>query len=382
MAKNALSIQKRIQVLRRIVVGASLAVIVVTIGLLLFVPIDERVLATGKIRAETDTYLYAPADGTLEKVLVREGDSVQENQALLKLNSTHLQQELKQIDAAISRARAQLRLQQVKLEHTTRLPLPREFWHMQEDVFIARESLRQSQVEADRYEELFAKGLVSRQEVERTTLAVELANAEVAKASEKANILNQGLEGTILEEARALIEGARSALQELEVKRTVIEEQVDELTLRAPTAGLITYLPIIRPGKAVQKGESLVHLSQGPANRVDLFVGENQIHRLHKGQRILMESLAFDSLRHGYIEGEVTEVALEPYYEDRKMDSSAATPVPTGETSGKEMTYRLQGKILSTPLPLVIGSSVEAKIILNRIPIWKLLLPEDLRSSN
>ena len=46
----------------------------------------------------------------------------------------------------------------------------------------------------------------------------------------------------------------------------------------------------------------------------------------------------------------------------------------------KEGSYLVVAHVQETPARLVLGSTVEASIILRRVPVWKLLLPEDLRS--
>jgi len=334
--------------------------------LLSFVPVDERVLASGKVRAEADSYLYAPEDGVLGQIHAYEGETVKAGQPVLSLDDSSLRQELKQLEASILKARNELDAQKLNLERTLKLPLPREFWHMQEDLQIARERLRQSEIELNRYNELFQKGLISRQELERTQLSLELARAEETKAKDKLGILDLGLESSILDEARALIIGAQSSLFEFEVRREILMENIERGILRAPRDGVVTQLLKRRPGERITRGEDLAHLAHGPANRLDLFAGENQIHRVRSGQRVIMDALAFDAMRHGYIEGTVTRVPLEP---ERRIDAEG--------TSTAE--YRIAARIDSSPVELVIGSSVQAKIVLQRIPVWKLLLPENLR---
>lgn len=357
------NIQQQLRRMRRVVVVLLVLSTVLLLGLLIFVPIDERVDAKGTVTSERDTHLYAPEDGTLKATDAHEGDQVKKGQAVLHLDDTHHQAELQQIEAAITKARSELDFQKARLERTAKLPLPKEFWHMQEELGIARERIHQSTVEFQRASDLHAKGLLSQQDVERAGFALEIAKSEESKSQDKLRILGQGLESTILTEAQAEIQNAHAALQALEVERHLRQENIERCILRTPEDGTVTLINKKRPGEKVTLGEDLAHVAHGAATRVDVFAGENQYHRVQPGQRVLMKSKSFDTLRQGYIEGRVIRVSMEPDRTD-----------PSGEP-----LYRVVTHIEHSPQNLVIGSTVEARIIIQRIPLWKLLLPETLR---
>ncbi|MFV0337724.1 MAG: HlyD family secretion protein [Chthoniobacterales bacterium] len=359
-----INIQKQIRSMRRMVLIFLGIFLAAFIGLLFFTPVDERIIAEGRVTSESDTYLHAPEDGILKEILAWEGEKVRKDQAILRLDDTLHKEELAQVEANIEKARSELEFQKVRLERTAKLPLPKEFWHMHEELTIAQERLRQSEVEFQRSTDLHAKGLVSQQETERARLAVEIAQSEKDKAQEKLKILERGLEATILGEARAEIQNAQAALRVLETEANLLHERIGRCTLRTPEAGIVTLINKRRSGQRVTRGEELAHVAHGDASRVDIFAGENQYDRIRPGQRVVMESKSFDTLRHGYIEGRVLRVALEPEPE------TESTPEPL---------YRVVAEVEKTPRELVIGSRVEARIIIRRVPIWKLFLPETLR---
>ena len=359
------NIQSQIRRMRRMVLGLFLFTTLFLVGVLLFVPVDERILATGTISFERDTYLHAPEDGVLRDILAGEGEAVSRGQPVLRLDDSLHQAELKTVEATMDKARSELEFQKARLERTARLPLPKEFWHMQEELGIAQERIRQTTVEFDRSRELHEKGLLSQQDAERARLAVEIARSEEAKVRDKLRILGEGLESTILTEANAEIHNAQSALRALEVARDLCQERIESCLLRSPEDGVVTLLNKRRPGERVIRGEDLAHVAHGAATRVRMFAGENQYYRIAPGQRVLMKSKTFDSLRHGYIEGRVVQVAIEP---ERETTGPATGPA-----------YRVIAHVEKTPQDLVVGSTVEARIILQRIPLWKLLLPVTMR---
>jgi multidrug resistance efflux pump len=360
------NIQQTLLFLRRLILLAGGGCLVGVLLLVALVPIDERVSATGKIRAESDSYLFAHRDGLLDRVYVHEGEIVEAGQAVLGLDDSAERQRLKMLEAALAKAESNLALERLSLERTLKLPLPRDFWHMEEDLAIVEERLRHAEVEFGRANTLHSKGLISEQELERSRLAVEVSRAEVTKTSEKLSVLEQGLESSILDEAKARIAGSIAAVHQLKVEKDIILENIEKSILRSPTHGVVTHLPVKRPGQKVAKGDDLAHIAHGDPVWVDLYAGENQVHRIRLGQKVIMDPLAFDTLRHGYIEGTIQRVPLEP--ERRVLDND----VEAGE-------FRIQARIDQTPMELKLGTSVRAKIILQRIPLWKLLLPEPMR---
>ncbi len=363
------NIQKQLRSMRRMLIALSIAVAVILVGLFLFVPIDERVQASGVVRSGRDTHLHAPEDGILKKVHVSEGEAVTKGQPVASLDELQHQADLKQIEANVEKARTELELQRLHIERTAKLPLPKEFWHMQEDLSISKERVRQSEAELNSATQLFNKGLISKQDLERMRLAWEIVKSEQGKAEEKTRILSLGLEGNILSEGHATIENARAALRAFEIERELCQEAIARCVIRAPEDGVVTLLAKTRPGERITKGEDLVHLSHGSPTRVDIFAGENQYHKVRAGQRVYMRSNAFDTVRYGYIEGHVVRAGIEP------MKNAPAS----GTATGASAAFRVVAEVDYTPQDLVIGSTVEAKIITQRVPLWRLLLPQTLQ---
>jgi len=360
-------IQERLAYLRRVVFFAGGGCLLCVLLVLAFVPVDERVEATGKIRSESDAYLFAPRDGVLDRAHVAEGDRVVAGQSIVGLNDTAERHKLKLVDAALAKAESDLELERFALERTLKLPLPRDFWHASEELEIVEKRALHADNEYERSSQLHSKGLISERELQRARLAREVAGAEAGKASEKLRVLEQGLEASISNEARAAVAVRAAEVRRLAAEREIIQQNIAQSVLRSPSDGIVTHLATTRPGQKVSLGDDLAHIAQGNPVWVDLYAGEAQTHRIRAGQKVVMDSLAFDTLRHGYIEGTVERVSLEV--------RSGSDPASHG--SGK---FRILARIENTPVELTIGSTVGAKVILQRIPLWRLLLPENLRS--
>jgi len=358
-------IQSRLKTIRKMIVWVASGTVLILIAVLLLVEIDERVLATGTIWAEKDTRLHAAEDGILEKVFVREGTHVRANEAVVSIDATEHRQSLQTITASIEKARAEVALQKLRLERTLQVPLPAEFWNVREEMLSRKERSAQALSNLQRSTDLHEKGLISAQDLEMARLEWELSRIEETKIQERMEVLEGGLEDTIRNEAAAGYDTALAALHSLEVEKEIHLAAIERATLRAPEDGLVTLVTKTRPGQRVNRGDVLAHIAHGPPTRVELLAEESQFYRVKPGQKVLMRSPAFDPLRHGYIEGRVIRSALQSEPESENAES------PAGQTP----SFRVVAEIDVTPQPLILGSSVEAKILLRRVPIWRLLFP-------
>lgn len=80
---------------------------------LLFVPWQTRVLLSGLLSAETEFTLYSPQSAQVQRVLVKEGDSVQAEQVLIELTSPDLDFKINNAERKLAQLRQQLAAQSV-----------------------------------------------------------------------------------------------------------------------------------------------------------------------------------------------------------------------------------------------------------------------------
>ncbi len=81
--------------------------------------------------------------------------------------------------------------------------------------------------------------------------------------------------------AKAQVQQAEAALEQLQVQR-------DKMTLRAPTAGVVTALPV-HAGENVQAGARLMTIANLDRMRFIVYVPESQIGRVKVGQSVSMK---------------------------------------------------------------------------------------------
>ncbi len=361
-------IQSALRRIRRWILVSGALFVLVGIGVMTLVPVDEKVRATGTVVAEDELYLYAPAVGVIQEIRACEGADVKTNEVILVLDTEDLQNQHDQLLAELKEADAQAQLKRSQMEHIAKLPLPKEFWYAQTQLAAAEQKARYTAEEHARYQQLFNSKLTSESELAARQLADQLAQADLANARANVHVINTGLEQSITTEALADLNSALAHVEKLKIDLAVCEREIARRRVRSPSDGKVTLLLKRRVGERVEKGEELVHVARGAARRARLFVGEPEIHRVHVGQEVRLSTPAFNSLRYGYIDGHIVERALE------------ADPRPT-DNPDQEARYLIKVQIDHTPIPLVLGASLNAEIILRRVPIWRLFLPAEIDKS-
>ncbi len=126
--------------------------------------IEERELralvsASGKIRAKTSVDISASTSGKVVGLAVDEGDMVKKGQALLQIDPTLAETQVRQLQAGLASARASHDWQRADLEQT--------------------------QIEADRQLALFEKKLTSEEAVQKAKTALNIQKLRVASAEQE-----------------------------------------------------------------------------------------------------------------------------------------------------------------------------------------------------
>jgi hypothetical protein len=111
----------------------------------------------------------------------------------------------------------------------------------------------------------------------------------------------------------------------------------------------------------VTAGEKLAHISRGPANRVKILLAEEKIIRVAPGQQVIMRPLSIPWFKYGHAHGTLRNVSTEP-------------SLPDGNQTGPQR-YEATVDITDSPVPLALGSTVDADVILRRRPLWQLFIP-------
>ncbi|MCW5631589.1 MAG: efflux RND transporter periplasmic adaptor subunit [Rhodoferax sp.] len=201
--------------------------------------------------------------GRVEKVLVREGESVREGGLLVELESAELRATLAQAQA--SRAQAQARL--AGLRSTGR-------GSAQAAVTQAQAALDATQSEFARVQQLVAQGFLSASRLDEARRARDVAAAQLATARTQVQAVGEA--GTEVAQAQAQLSLAQASID-------AAQARLAQTRLRAP-ADAVVLARAVEPGQIVQPGKALLTLALDGPTRLSAQVDERFLDQLALGQ--------------------------------------------------------------------------------------------------
>jgi len=198
------------------------------------------VAVQGRVVAASRPTLFSPSAGIVS-VKVREGEKVDKGTVLAIVDSPEIESRLRQERATLDALRSDL----------SRLKLSARQGNLENRQAVELDEVR---VEAarravQRADELASAGLISTTEREEARDTLSIATIELAQARKKVELETEAREFEV-----------RDAQLRLERQELVVAEvgrQVEELTIRAPFAGLVATVPV-EDRDAVVRGQAVV----------------------------------------------------------------------------------------------------------------------------
>lgn len=265
---------KKTLIILIVVVVAALAVLVMlrksgTIGgdgdyrkveLTKIEPIDivETVAATGKIQPEVEVMISSEVSGEIIELLVKEGQQVKKGDLLLRINPDLIQASLNQSQATMQSVRA--------------------------DLSQAEASLKNAELNYNRNKQLFEKGVISKQDWDRSVQEFEVAQANKQSAYYR------------VQSAAATVKQSR--------------DNLGRTTIYAPMDGTISKLDAELGervvGTAQMAGTEILRVADLSNMEVEVDVNENDIVKVSLGDSTVVE---VDAYLKREFKGIVTEIA-------------------------------------------------------------------------
>lgn len=338
--------------------------------------IIASVSATGSVAPAREVTLTFKSGGKIARVLVAEGQAVQEGDSLARLETADLEQQLAQAQASltisetrlaqteagpdpedVAAAGASLESAQANLERLREGPSEEEIIIAQADLERARIALAQAQTEYDKISwwtgvgmtpqaaNLQQAGIEYESAQARYNLAIagpteseiKSAEAQVAQAQAQLEKLRQSPTSEELTIARAEVDRARASLQQIQL-------QLEGAEIVPPFSGIVAYVGA-QEGELVTAGIPIIRLIDPSTFHLDLDIDEIDIAKILVGQEV---TIALDSFPDLELQGEVEYIA------------PAATSVEG------IVTYEVKVKIASTDIPLKAGMTANATIVTQR----------------
>jgi HlyD family secretion protein len=230
--------------------------------------IASIISTNGKIEPIDSFEAHAPAPGTVNKVLVAEGDHVKVGQLLVKLDDAEARSQA-------AHALAQLRAAEAALSGIKAGGTQEELLTSRADLTKAQAEQAEAQRNLKAIQKLQQSGGASPAELEAAQSRAKKADADVQLLQAKVNRRYSSPEVARVEASAVEARAAYAAAQEL----------LHHSNVTAPFAGTVYQLPV-RPGVYVNGGDLLVQVANLEKVRVRAFVDEPEIGRLAKGQKV------------------------------------------------------------------------------------------------
>ena len=275
-------------------------------------PVRPTILASGALAYGTEVNLTSEVVAKVERILVQEGDVVEQGQLLLTLDPESYRN-------AIERESAGRRQSAIGLERL-------------------RANLRLREAQFKRSQALAAQQLIDRNRLEEDRLALETARAELAS------------QGEGLRRSQAVLGDAY--------------EQLAKTEIRAPIAGRIVELPIkvgetAIPSTNALAGAKLMKLADTSALLAELKVDEADIAKVEIGQQVDVYPAAYPQTA---LRGAVEKIALAPTLENQarsykvtvRLGAPGTMKLRSGMSARADLYLGGGGKQLAVPVEAVV----------------------------
>lgn len=331
---------------------------------------EEVVVATGKLEPVGNVKeIRIPAGAVVEKILVKNGERVSKNQALIRLDQESTAEQLKSLGQGVREKTSQIEQKQSqlalkKLERERTLDLNRE------QLATTRDNLELETQILNRLQSLAREGATPDIQYLQQRNKVSSLKGELIKLNldgkRQINQINQQVE-----QLNAELAGLRSERAQLNANLTEVRVTNKNQTLRAPVSGMVFDLKLNNPGYITQAQSSDAALKVVPFNTLeaDVEIPSNKIGFVRVGQPADISIDSFPASDFGVLEGTVQSVgsdALPPDQQQMRQEYSFPAVI---KLDSQQLKIK-NGK----PLPLQVGMSLTANIKLRSVSYLQLLL--------
>ena len=342
--------------------------------------VDDVVRAVGTVSPLEGVPLKASLKGTVEELICREGDIVEQGQVLMKIWPeegglvTDLEERTLQAENAATEVLKKekeieiLEAQEAKLreEHRILDSDASAIVNAQGKARLMHITSEQRKKELARVQALGEDQLVSGAEIELAEAALEIALAEhdaalaeVQSVEGERNLRLEQLRRDVdivskrLSLARVELSQRQDALAQLKGQLVTAHERMERTVVRAPSAARVVRLDL-RRGDHVEPGAFLLMLAASEAVRVNAEISPKDVPYVAPGQRVEVYSRQYSSWKAGFAQGEVTEVFV------------SARPSQAGTAREMVPAYVM---VNESPFPLHLNTTVDLRIVIGKRPL-------------
>jgi HlyD family secretion protein len=301
---------------------------------------DNSLQGSGTVEAR-DIRVGSKIGGRIDKVLVREGDSVQPGEVLITFDDKELQAALQQSRAGAEKAQRGYRPEEIAEARAAAAQAKADYemkrnGYRKEDIDGAQADLDRAKADEvrthldfDRYEALSKKDLVSKQQRDTAEANWKVAVAQRENAQQKLDMLHHGYRPEEIASAEAHYHQAQATLDKLEhgnrredVDLAKAGYAYDEARFRerqvvAPSAATVEVLDV-RPGDLIAPNTPIATLLEKDQIYVRIYIPETEYGRLTLGQKA---EVRVDSFPNTVFEGVLEQINQQAEFLPRNVQT-------------------------------------------------------------
>jgi membrane fusion protein YbhG len=301
---------------------------------------DTSLQGSGTVEAR-DIRVGSKVGGRIEKVLVREGDTVQAGQILITFDDKELQAALEQSRAAAEKARRGFRPEEIAEARAAAEQAKAEYeqrknGYRREDIAAAQADLDRTKADEvrarldfERYDALAKKDLVSKQQRDTAEATWRIALAQEQNAQHKLDELKQGYRPEEIASAEAKYHQAQATFEkfahgnrreDVDLARASFsydEARYREREVVAPSAATVEVLDV-RPGDLIPPNTPVATLLERDQIYVRIYIPETEIGHVQLGQRA---EVRVDSFPKTIFEGTVEQISQQAEFLPRNVQT-------------------------------------------------------------
>ena len=350
---------------------------------------DGRVIRVSGNIEVTDAEVSFKILGRVEARLVDEGEMVRAGQTIARLDSAELAQEvaarraeMQAVQAALAELEAGSRPEEIaqaeasaaqakaRLDEMLAGSRPEELSAAEAVLRRAKAEAERARLDAERYEGLYKKEIVSAQQYDLARTAYETALARQREAEEQYKLVKEGPRKEQIEQARAAwlqaqerfvlvkkgprqetIEQARARLQQAKEGLAVAETRLGYATLTSPLAGVVLSKNV-EPGEFVAAGTPIVTVGDLENVWLRAYINETDLGRVKVGQRVRVTTDTYPDKRY---EGRVSFIASQAEFTPKSVQT---------EKERVKLVYRVKVDIRNPNMELKPGMPADAEILM------------------
>ncbi len=260
------------------------------------------VSANGTVQPERSVNVSPKTAGILKRLLVKEGDFVEQGEVLAYMDNSNLQGQLTQAQGNLAAAVA-------NLERVIAGNREQDTAQIQAQLQDAQFALRQASNDLQRNQMLQRSGAISKQDLDKALTTRDRAQAQVNQHQEALALSQAGARSEDIDQAEAQVTAAKGALQ-------IIQASLDDMVIRAPFSGTVArkfsdpgaFVTPTTAGSAVTSASSSSILSLASTNQIVAQVAEANIAQIRKA---LIATIQVDAYPGKSLTGKVTQIATQ-----------------------------------------------------------------------